>query len=334
MMLDRDDVDFDVFGLEGTFPRPGWVVLDAARRHGFTGELTFETIPTVKVYLDGGLIYLAERVTDPSLGSRLVDAGALNAAQLEHGSMQLGDVAHLGRLFERVPSVNRQTVMVMTEMMTEECVGWLASQLVHDVDAAPYRHHPGGIQRWLHPPATHQLAPGDPLPAPSADAAPVELLPPESLFSPDVSFDDGLITWDQPSWLDERRPARHPTEPTSRQPAPAERPAPPSEPAAPVVRSPGLAPDVPGRPDAGAHAASTPPGSIELPALPVRIPHADRRRDSRIRAMSDARPPATGSIRSSPRPSPTLRIPSRALLIPAFRQRPNRSWSSSRRSIS
>jgi hypothetical protein len=264
MMLDRDDVDFDVFGLEGTFPRPGWVVLDAARRHGFTGELTFETIPTVKVYLDGGLIYLAERVTDPSLGSRLVDAGALNAAQLEHGSMQFGDVAHLGRLFERVPSVNRQTVMVMTEMMTEECVGWLASQLVHDVDTAPYRHHPSGIQRWLHPAATRQLAPGDPLPAPSADAAPVELLPPESLFSPDVSFDDGLITWDQPSWLDERRPARPTTEPLSNRPVPAERQAPPSEPAARVDRS----------PDAGAHVAATPPGSIQLPALPVRIPHS------------------------------------------------------------
>jgi hypothetical protein len=268
-MLDHDDVEdvnFDVFGLEGTFPRPGWVVLDAARRHGFTGELTFETIPTVKVYLDGGLIYLAERVTDPSLGSRLVDAGALNAAQLEHGSMQLGDVAHLGRLFERVPSVNRQTVMVMTEMMTEECVGWLASQLVRDVDAAPYRHHPAGIQRWLHPLATHQLAPGDPLPAPPADAAPVELLPPESLFSSEVSFDDGIITWDQPSWLDERRPARSPTEPQSNQPvAPVDRPA-----------DPDVAPDVSGPSDAGADAdaAATPAGSIELPELPVRIPHA------------------------------------------------------------
>ena len=255
-------------GWRARFPRPGWVVLDAARRHGFTGELTFETIPTVKVYLDGGLIYLAERVTDPSLGSRLVDAGALNAAQLEHGSMQLGDVAHLGRLFERVPSVNRQTVMVMTEMMTEECVGWLASQLVRDVDTAPYRHHPAGIQRWLHPPATHQLAPGDPLPAPPADAAPVELLPPESLFSPDVSFDDGLITWDQPSWLDERRPARPTTEPPSNQPAPPE-PTAPVDPDRP-------APDVSGPPDADADAdaASTPPGSIELPELPVRIPHA------------------------------------------------------------
>ena len=277
MMLDRDDVDFDVFGLEGTFPRPGWVVLDAARRHGFTGELTFETIPTVKVYLDGGLIYLAERVTDPSLGSRLVDAGALNAAQLEHGSMQLGDVAHLGRLFERVPSVSRQTVMVMTEMMTEECVGWLASQLVRDVDAAPYRHHPAGIQRWLHPPATHQLAPGDPLPAPPPDAAPVELLPPESLFSPEVSFDDGLITWDQPSWLDERRPARPTTEPLSNQPA------------GPVDRS--VAPDV--APDAsGARAPSAQAGSTELPALPVRIPHASAAGPTH--APSDVRRDAAG----------------------------------------
>jgi len=206
MMLERDEIGFDMFGLAGTFPRPGWVVLDAARTHGFTGELTFETIPSVKCYLDDGSIYLAERVTDPSLGSRLVDAGALNAAQLEHGSMLVGEVAHLGRLFERVPSVNRHTVMVMTEMMTEECVGWLAGQLVRDVVAAPYRHHPAGVQRWLQRAVAPNLVPGEPLPSPAVDEAPTELVPPESLFAGDRSFDDGLIKWDQPSWLDERLP--------------------------------------------------------------------------------------------------------------------------------
>ena len=213
MMLERDEIGFDTFGLAGTFPRPGWVVLDAARHHGFTGELTFGTIPSAKVYLDGGLIYLAERVTDPSLGSRLIDAGALNAAQLEHGSIIVGDIAHLGRLFERVPSVNRQTVMVMTEMMTEECVGWLAGQLVRYVEAAPYRHHPAGVQRWLQRVGAPSLMPGDPLPSPPLDEVPVELTPPEPLFSPvgsflpDGSFDDDLIMWDQTAWLDQRLPA-------------------------------------------------------------------------------------------------------------------------------
>ena len=118
MTLERDHTA-DLFGLAGTFPRPGWVVLDAARDHRFTGELVFDVEPEVCVYLDRGKIYLAERSTDPSLGARLVDAGALNAVQLEHGSMRIGDTEHLGRLFERVPSVDRQTTLLMTELMNE-----------------------------------------------------------------------------------------------------------------------------------------------------------------------------------------------------------------------
>jgi len=35
----------DVLGVERTFPRPGWVVLDAIRERRFTGEVVFETAP-------------------------------------------------------------------------------------------------------------------------------------------------------------------------------------------------------------------------------------------------------------------------------------------------
>ncbi len=166
-----------------------------------------ETLPVVTVYLDRGEIYLAERITDPSLGSRLIDAGALNAAQLEHGSIRVGEVAHLGRLFERVPSVNRHTVLVMTEMMTEECVGWMAGQLVRGVTSTPYRHHPAGIRRWTQSPRALDLSPGDPLPSPVVGDAAISTPPPEPLFSPLEAFDDDVITWDQPSWLDERLPS-------------------------------------------------------------------------------------------------------------------------------
>ena len=206
MTLQREVETTDLFGLAGTFPRPGWAVLDAARSHGFTGELTFDTIPSAKVYLDSGEIYLAERVTDPPLGSRLVDAGALNAAQLEHGLMIVGEVAHLGRLFERVPSVSRHSVLLVTEMMTEECVGWLADQLVRDAVAAPYHHHPAGIQRWLRPVPAPSPEPGDPLPSPLAGDAAIELVADESLFSLAEPLDEDMIQWDQRSWLDDRRP--------------------------------------------------------------------------------------------------------------------------------
>ncbi len=204
-MTGHPAVDAQLFGLAGTFPRPGWVVIDAARDHRFTGELAFETSPEVRVYLDRGRIYLAERVPDPSLGARLVDAGALNAAQLEHGAMRLGESEYLGRLFERVPSVDRHAVLITAEMMTEECVGWLAGQHVRTAAATPYRHHPSGVHRWDRPADCHDLVPGDPLPAPAPDEEPIEISPPEPLFPPGgpiEPFDDDMIRWDLPSFLD------------------------------------------------------------------------------------------------------------------------------------
>lgn len=207
MTLERDLVTADVFGLAGRFPRPGWVVLDAARSHRFTGELLFDTIPAATVYLDRGRIYLAERVTDPSLGTRLIDAGALNAAQLEQGSMHVGDVVHLGRLFDRVPTINRDTVLLVTEMMTDECVGWLAAQPVRSIESTPYRHHPAGIQRWDRP-AVADLEPGGPLPSPEPGEAVVEVELPEPALQAFDSFDDDMIKWDQPSWMDARLPDR------------------------------------------------------------------------------------------------------------------------------
>ena len=42
-------------------PRPGWVALDAAREQAFTGEIVFRAEPDVRVYLDNGVAYYAER---------------------------------------------------------------------------------------------------------------------------------------------------------------------------------------------------------------------------------------------------------------------------------
>jgi hypothetical protein len=204
--MQRDAVN-ELFGLAGTFPRPGWVVLDAARDHRFTGELQFDTSPPVRVYFDRGHIYLAERVTDPSLGARLVDAGALSAVQLERGSVRVGEIEHLGRLFERVPGLDRHTVIVTAELMTEECVGWLAGQRVPEVDWTPYRHHESGMHQWTRAPGWVDLTPGDPLPAPPSDEAPLSVAPPAASDLPPVveqaeAFLDGLVEWDEPSWLD------------------------------------------------------------------------------------------------------------------------------------
>jgi len=198
----------DVLGLVGEFPRPGWVVLDAIRERRYTGEVVFAVSPEVRIYTDLGRIYLAERVTEPSLGARLVDAGVLNAAQLERGAIRIAESEHLGRLFERVPSVDRHAVMVMTEMMTDECVGWIAAQRISEIEVTPYRHHPSGVHRWDRP--FGDLVPGDPLPAPPIGAAPVDVGAPEPLFTPIDAIDaDPMITWNEPAFLDERPPKPH-----------------------------------------------------------------------------------------------------------------------------
>jgi hypothetical protein len=138
----------DVLGLGETWPRPGWAVLDAARDQAFTGIVEFQTSPTVRVCVDRGRVYLAERVTDPPIGARLVDAGVLTAADLERGTIRVGDVDHLGRLFERVPSIDRFRVLVVVEMMTDEATSWVAAQDVRGAVVRPYDHHVSGIHHW------------------------------------------------------------------------------------------------------------------------------------------------------------------------------------------
>ncbi len=173
MSLRRDDLDDaqdDALGLASTYPRPGWVVLDAIRDRGFTGEVVCRTNPGVTVWADRGVIYLAERDDDPSLGRRLVEAGALTEGQLAAGAVQVSGDEHLGLLFERVADVDRHAVIVTNQLLTDDCVGWLASQRVHGAIVTPYRHHASGAHRWH-----DDGAPGAPdggLPAPSIGPVP------------------------------------------------------------------------------------------------------------------------------------------------------------------
>jgi len=176
----------DVLGLAHTFPRPGWVVLDAIRERGLTGEVVCRTTPKMIVWADRGSVYHAEREDDPPLGERLVAAGALTAGQLADGSVRVGAADHLAKLFERVPTVDRDAVLVAHETLTGECLGWLAAQRVHGAAVTPYRHHASGVHHWRAAAAvvpvpttfaapTTLPAPSTVLPAPSAS-----LLPPPS----------------------------------------------------------------------------------------------------------------------------------------------------------
>ncbi len=129
--------------------QPVWMTLNEARERAFTGEIVFETNPEVLTYLDHGIVYYAERVTDASLGRRLLDAGVLDVGQLDRGTVRVGDIEHLGRLFDRDPSVDRDAVVVVAETATEELIADLANQAVASARVTAYRHHPSGVHRWF-----------------------------------------------------------------------------------------------------------------------------------------------------------------------------------------
>lgn len=139
-------VTAEYFGLE--FPQPGWAVLDAIRDAGFTGSVLLGGSPAVRVFADQGDIYWAEDLAAPSVGARLVDAGALTAVQLERGAVRHADVERLERLFERVPAIERDAVLVVTRALAEQSLVGIARQTVVSAAAESYAHHTSGIHLW------------------------------------------------------------------------------------------------------------------------------------------------------------------------------------------
>ena len=130
-------------------PRPASTSLDVARFHAYTGEISFSTDPLVRLYLDGGTVYHAEREGDPPISQALRELGIVEADQLERGMVRVGDVEHLGRLFDREPSIDRDAVLVVMETRSEAIVRELANSATASVSASAYRHHPSGIHRWF-----------------------------------------------------------------------------------------------------------------------------------------------------------------------------------------
>ena len=132
-----------------TLPQTAATSLDVARFHAFTGEMTFSVDPAVRLYLDGGSVYHAERDGGPSVGRILLDAGVVDTVQLQRGVVHVGDVEHLGRLFDRDTTVDRDAVMVVVEGATDKIVQQIANSVIATVTVSAYRHHPTGIHRWF-----------------------------------------------------------------------------------------------------------------------------------------------------------------------------------------
>jgi hypothetical protein len=135
--------------LLGRGPQPGWMTLDDARERAFTGEIVFEVEPEVRAYLDNGTVYYAERSTDVSLAQRLLATGLVDPEQLERGTVRVGEVEHLGRLFDREATVDRDAVLVATELDTAMLIATIANETICTVRSTAYRHHASGVHRWF-----------------------------------------------------------------------------------------------------------------------------------------------------------------------------------------
>ena len=133
-----------------TGARLAWDVIEEACISRLTGEMTLSlgSIST-RVYITNGLVYFAEHDGQSSIGERLLQLGTLSADQMSRGAIQLNNTEHLGRLFDRDPSIDRGVVELAVEMLTEETLTDIAELPVASYSTALYRHHVSGIARWF-----------------------------------------------------------------------------------------------------------------------------------------------------------------------------------------
>lgn len=188
----------DLRTLSAADASPGWLVLDAARAQQFTGEIVFDVAPhPISVYFDHGVGYHAVRAGEPSLCEQLLEAGIIDASQIDRGVVRVGGVDHLGRLFDRDASVDRDAVTVFVELHTDRLLTELANGQAAPFRLTAYRHHASGVHRWF-------VAPAGPAPlVPVGHVAQID----DSITSklPGLPSgdrrqwpDDVRIEWDQP----------------------------------------------------------------------------------------------------------------------------------------
>lgn len=266
-------------------PREAWRVIEAARRRCLTGMLVLGSTPPTHVYLRDGQVYWAERSTDGNVGVRLVVEGVITREQLMAGTMMVGGVQHLGRLFERAEHVDRHAVELSVELMTDEVLTQVAPTEVDGYRMVMYQRHPSGIDRWLpnsvevitHLVESAHLA--DPHGSP-VSAAPPHLRP---TFAPPAA----VVTAEMPATAPSNVPA-----------APSAVPAAPAPPvAAPTAPSATAAPVAPVAPVVPVHTATPDEPDLALAAsIADEVADAVRRALAAIDAAT-ASPIDTGELR-------------------------------------
>ncbi len=133
-------------------PQPVGRCLTIARERAFTGEMVFhlgrDADVVVRTYFDAGLAYYVERDGDAPLSDRLLAMGVLDHDQLQRGVVRVGDIEHLGRLFDRDETVERDAVVVAVETITDAMIGEIVTYPAQ-LQINEFRHHQSGIHRWF-----------------------------------------------------------------------------------------------------------------------------------------------------------------------------------------
>ena len=142
--------------------QPIWRFVAEVGAERFTGEAELGIDPRVALFATEGHVYAAELVDGPTIGQRLVQAGALTPVQLAKGAVHVGDTLSLARMFQREPGIDRDQVELALERMTAELLDSVSSYPVGQVSLHPLHHHPSGVHQWLpEQPPTAVTAPDD-----------------------------------------------------------------------------------------------------------------------------------------------------------------------------
>ena len=115
-----------------------------------SGELTLTTEPPTRIYLRDGVVYFAERSSDCTLPIRLMIEGVINRQQMLRGTVTVNGIEHIGRMFDADPTIDRTSVEVCTEKITDDLMVVVANETIDSYKLALYRRHPSGVDRWYH----------------------------------------------------------------------------------------------------------------------------------------------------------------------------------------
>ena len=130
---------------------PVWGVIAEARSQRFTGTVSVGAAPRVTVWCRDGHVYLVERDDDAAVQTRLVTSGLVSPEDLAHGVMLVEGRVSLGRLFQRVPRLDRAQVVGALQRWNDATLDAIADLSADPVEREAGVIHPADIDDWVTP---------------------------------------------------------------------------------------------------------------------------------------------------------------------------------------